>query len=279
MWNSSAVLVTILVLTETVWSVDSARILAIEPYGAMSNWNFMRGVLTALLDHGHNITVFTPFPDGDRENYTEVDMSGVFPVLRSVELEKVTTLFNNVWMALSNLMSEGRDNCDRLHNDHRFQEIMASGPRLQFDAIIVEFRPLDCLTYIAAESNLPLIFTMPGSALSLNERVTLGEVSHPALIHSLISDHSVSKTFAQRFSNTVNMLYESAVLTYLEVILKTTEPKLYDSRPTVPPSIVFVNSHFVSDPARPTPPNVVNIGGIHLNPVKKIPQVNILIFL
>lgn len=273
MLYSSAVSVTVLALIGTGWSVDGARILAIEPYGAMSNWNFMRGVLTALLSRGHNVTAFTPFPDGDRENYTEVDMSGVFPALRSAELERVTSLYNGAWTALSGLVSEGRANCQRLHDDRRFREIMAAGPRSQFDAIVVEARPFDCLTYIAAESGLPLIFTVPGSAFSLNERVALGEVSHPAVIHSLISDHSVSKTFAQRFCKTVSTLYESAVLAYLGLVLKTTEPKVFDSRPTVPPSIVFVNSHFVSDPARPTPPNVINVGGIHLNPVEKIPQV------
>jgi len=33
----------------------------------------MSGILRALVNSGHGVTVFTPFTDSNRENYTEVD--------------------------------------------------------------------------------------------------------------------------------------------------------------------------------------------------------------
>lgn len=49
------------------------RILAVQPIAAKSHWNFMSAVLRSLSGAGHPVTVFTPFPEGDRPNYTEVD--------------------------------------------------------------------------------------------------------------------------------------------------------------------------------------------------------------
>jgi len=40
----------------------------------------------------------------------------------------------------------------------------------------------------------------------------------------------------------------------------------------VPPSLVFINSHFVSDKSNPIPSNIVRIGGIHLKPEKELPK-------
>jgi len=37
--------------------------------------------------------------------------------------------------------------------------------------------------------------------------------------------------------------------------------------------MIFINSHFTIEPARPLTPNVVQIGGIHLTPPNPIPKV------
>ncbi|CAI6344988.1 unnamed protein product [Macrosiphum euphorbiae] len=57
-----------------------ALILAVQPNPGRSYWNMMRAVLRALTDRGQAVTVFTPFVDGDRHGYTEVDVSGQMKV-------------------------------------------------------------------------------------------------------------------------------------------------------------------------------------------------------
>ncbi|CAI6344887.1 unnamed protein product [Macrosiphum euphorbiae] len=57
-----------------IQSASSARILAVKTVEGKSHRNFMSGILRALVNSGHhNVTVFTQFTDGNRENYTEVD--------------------------------------------------------------------------------------------------------------------------------------------------------------------------------------------------------------
>ncbi|KAF0684737.1 UDP-glucuronosyltransferase 2B2-like, partial [Aphis craccivora] len=46
----------------------------------------------------------------------------------------------------------------------------------------------------------------------------------------------------------------------------------FDQIEPIKPSIIFSNAHFVSDAPRPILPNVIQVGGIHLSPPKKIPD-------
>lgn len=55
--------------------VDAANILAVQSIAGKIHWKVMRTVLRALTDRGHTVTVFTPFADGNRPGYTEVDVS------------------------------------------------------------------------------------------------------------------------------------------------------------------------------------------------------------
>lgn len=64
-----------------------ASILAIETIAGKSHWNFFSSVLRSLWDKGHNVTVFTPITEGNRENYTEIDTSGDLPKKRGIGLE------------------------------------------------------------------------------------------------------------------------------------------------------------------------------------------------
>lgn len=104
-------LITVFALTACTLPVKSSRILAIETVAGKSHWNFMNAVLGALLDGGHSVTVFTPFPGGQRENYTEVDMSGSFTLRVAMSVEHVAKMFDSQWKTLSFLMAMVRQDC------------------------------------------------------------------------------------------------------------------------------------------------------------------------
>lgn len=58
-------------------------------------------------------------------------------------------------------------------------------------------------------------------------------------------------------------------------ILKVVDPKPYHSSPVVSASLIFQNSHYVTETSgRPVPPNLIDVGGIHLKPPKGIPKVS-----
>lgn len=265
----------VLMLADTcVLSVQCARILAIQPKMAKSHWNFMSAVLHSLLDGGHNVTVFTPFPDGNRENYTEVDTSKEFPIEVGTSLLKWKEMFKSIYVFVNEMFKYERHICEILYKNHRLKDMLSEGLDANFDAILIEPCFSSCLLYPAAKTKLPLIFMVP-MAFTYNERLSLmlGDVPNTASVSDITADHAVPTTFAQRFTNTVLKLSMTSFSYFQELFLKTFDPKPFDVHTPVSPSIVFLNGHFVSDASRPIPPNVISIGGIHLKPVKKITSV------
>jgi len=52
------------------------------------------------------------------------------------------------------------------------------------------------------------------------------------------------------------------------------DPQPFDQVEPVKPSIVFSNSHYITDAPRPLAPNLIPVGGIHLGRPRKIPDVS-----
>ncbi|XP_022175624.1 UDP-glucuronosyltransferase 2B15-like [Myzus persicae] len=252
---------------------NGARILAIESFAGRSHWNFVSAVLRAMTDNGHNVTVFTPFLDGNRENYTEIDMSSMFPIKVGMSIVDMRAIFSNQFKPLSFMLELARLSCDILQKNEQLNDILKNKLQTDFDAILFEPTIVSgCLTHLGANSSLPVIHA---SAIPINtytERITYGDVSNPATVTIMTFQTAVPKTFIQRLINTIAWLYTSIIIGFQEFLLQLFESKPFDLATTKPPSLVFMNTHFISDKPRPTPLNVVNVGGIHLKPPKKIPK-------
>ncbi|CAI6350993.1 unnamed protein product [Macrosiphum euphorbiae] len=252
---------------------NAARILAIETFAGKSHWNFMSAVLRAMTNNGHNVTVFTPFLDGNRENYTEIDMSSMFPMKLGMNIVSKRETYSNQFTPISFMMELGRLSCEILHNNEQLNDFLANKLQSDFDAVVYEPGIVSgCLSYLGANSNLPVIHTLPIPINTYTERITYGEVHNPATVSTMLFHSAVPKTFVQRLTNTLVWLYTSIVVRFQELLIQLFNSKPYDLATINPPSLVFMNTHFISDKPRPTPSNVVNIGGIHLKPPKKIPQ-------
>lgn len=85
--------------------------------------------------------------------------------------------------------------------------------------------------------------------------------------------YSVSKTFIQRFTNTVLVAFSISMFGVKELILKYTDPKPYDLSTSVKLSELFVNSHYVIEASTPNLPIVINIGVYYLNASQNIPNI------
>lgn len=253
---------------------ENARILAVETVAGKSHWNFMSGVLRALTEAGHNVTAFTQFPDGRRENYTEVDTAADFTMLVEFDLVDLLKFFEPVafmfrWGRIA------RNQCDMVYKSDRLAEIIDGAGRSGFDVVIVEpLGPTDCVSHLAGALGLPVIYAIPSPMLTVCERALTGHASHPASVSNLLSGRAVLETFVQRFTNTVfNVFFVAYTTVYDGLALRLTDPKPYSFAPAVSPSIIFQNSHFISEMAKPVTSNLINVGGIHLKPATALPKV------
>lgn len=233
-------------------SVDSERILAIEPKGGRSQWNFMKGILRALTDHGHNVTVFTPFPEGHRENYTEIDLSKEINPLVGLDINFVQTKLPQCTDLVRSVQNFNRNTCEIIYDNSEIQNIM-NDSKPNFDIIIIELQASECISYLSVKLNIPLIYVAPPPIISY--------VNSP-------------RTFFERFINAILLFYTSFIRHYKFWSLSITDTKpIYLVEP-IEPSIVFSNTHYISDVSRSLPPNIIQIGGIHLSPPKIIPNVS-----
>lgn len=256
-------------------SGQTARILAVEIYAYKSHWNFMSGVLRALTDNGHNVTVFTPFLDGNRENYTEIDMSSEFPKQVDRTIKHMRKICSDQFTPISYMMKLGRQECEQIHKNDRLNDLLANQLQTDFDAIIIQPALVSgCLSYLGANSNLPIIYARPIPINTYTERIDYGDINNPATVSTLLLHSAVPRTFVHRLTNTLVWLYTSIVVRLQEYLLELFDSKTnHVVKTSNPPSLVFMNTHFISDAPRPTPSNIVHVGGIHLKPPKKIPQV------
>ncbi|XP_025194800.1 UDP-glucuronosyltransferase 1-7C-like [Melanaphis sacchari] len=272
---AAAALATLFAVATGGWSgpvpAECARILAVETVGGRSHWNVMSGIIGALVDSGHAVTAFTPFLDGDRANYTEVDISGGFQVGLDLDMIDLLDYFRNPFWTYGAFVEMGRSQCDVVYGHAEMKQLLRDPAG--FDAIIIESFWSECMSYAAARLGLPLIYVTPLPLIAFMERATTGHVSNPAFVSNLMIGHAVPSTFGQRLTNAALQVFGSVVQRYKEFELKYTgPPKEYDLLDPVPPSLVFVNRHFISDAPSPVPRNVVDVGGIHLKAAKSLPK-------
>lgn len=251
--------------------VDGAKILAVETLGGKSHWNFMSGVLRALVDGGHAVTAFTPYPDGDRENYTEVDVSGDYEHFLDLGAEFMRENYGRPFAMFGSMMPMSRNMCDTFYGNAEMKAILDRGTG--FDLVLIEPMASDCVSYTAARLNVPLVYAVALPTTDFIEYYATGHLSNPASAANIMAHFSVPRTFAQRLYNAVLLLYFWCVRDRTESELRRSDPKPYDATPAVVPSLIFVNRHYVSDAPRPTAPNAVDVGGIHLKVAKPLSEV------
>ncbi|CAI6358089.1 unnamed protein product [Macrosiphum euphorbiae] len=253
--------------------VESARILAVSPIAGRSHWNFISSILRVFSNNGHHVTVFTPFPDGERDNYTEVDTSNDHLKFLDMSLIDSIESFGSAKVMIEFIRTKRIFICDGMYKSVELNKIMEEKGNSNFDVVIIETLGYDCEFYLASKLNLPLIYLVTSPMVTFDERVITGDIPNPATISHIYADHAIPKTFVQRLSNTVLLGYNMMLLSVDKCIRKYMINRPYNwVTNIVQPSLTFVNSHFISESSRPFPQNVVQVGGIHLKPPKSLPN-------
>jgi len=256
---------------------EGARILAVETIGGKSHWNFMSAILRALVDNGHNVTVFTPFLDGNRENYTEFDTFLGSDKIIEEPLNKLMDKFGGPIRLVGKMSTMSRMLCNVVYENSKMKEIFANTHSDDFDIVIIEPLLSECVSYLAIKLNLPLIYVRPIQTVGILARHFTGDMSNPAVISINNANFGIPKTFAQRAINCAYFIYCTAILKINELRDQLTEPQEYDLHTPIPPSLIFINRHFTIEPANPISSNVIDVGGIHLKAPKKLPKVRTMI--
>lgn len=255
---------------------DGARVLAVFPYNGHSHFAMVGPLLVALSERGHDVTVISPFPRrggrATRGRYVDVDVSDALPPV--VSQLNVTRDFGpaNPAVKLSDLCLMNHRVCEATFGHPRVRPLMTTAAGDAFDVVLAEAFSTDCFAAFAHAHDAPLVSVRTAvHSPQLNRLVA--NPQHPAyLVNHLLTYAGHRMTFVQRLANTL-ATHLGAVGYHAFADGPSTElvrRHFGSGTPPVPDvarlrtALVLVNSHPSLTQSRPTVPNAVEVGGLHI---------------
>uniref|UniRef100_A0A1B6DGT0 UDP-glucuronosyltransferase n=1 Tax=Clastoptera arizonana TaxID=38151 RepID=A0A1B6DGT0_9HEMI len=255
--------------------VECNRILAIFPFAGKSHFFTFEPLISELARRGHDVTVVSNFPrKTPSPNYTDVPLSGVSVQEIMMPLSQLVHLrfgIKDIMWGIIGIEHQFED----IYKDRRVQALMDS----KFDLVITELLVSDMFLPLADKFKAPVVM-MSSSEIVPYGTDRLGLPDNPAYIVNFFNGQisSLPMGFWDRFWNTMDVCY-SKVYYYLysvrpneEICKKYLEDVASVGEMINRISLVLANAHFSVNIARPLPPQVVEIGGIHIKPTKPLPQ-------
>ncbi|XP_050538821.1 UDP-glucosyltransferase 2-like [Daktulosphaira vitifoliae] len=249
---------------------NGAKILSIESIAGKSHWNFLSSVLNELSTE-HEVTVLTPFLDGNRENYTEINSESLHYLILDLDITFMFKFFKNPIMSLLLLTIYQRKFCDRLI-DHEFVKKIIRGEQ-KFDIIVLEPFWSSCTAFIGHKLGIPQIYVVPTPIPTQSMPLYTGLYYNPSYESHFSYPKRIPNGFYDRLSNTVLFLTTITIPWLVNTVQNLYNKKMYDIEELKhDPSLIFVNGNPITDVPKVLQPNVINVGGIHLKTPKEIPE-------
>ncbi|XP_030764407.1 UDP-glucuronosyltransferase 2C1-like [Sitophilus oryzae] len=263
-------------------SVESAKILGVFPMPGGSHYILASKLMKGLAEAGHDITIITPYKLKDvpkNGTWKEVLMEGfvedfqfrmkgedLYEDSKRNSLEKIVS-YNHLMLSWVNNTL--------YHPDVR--KLINSGEK--FDAVIMEQFFNEAHKVFAHFFKCPLILLSSIGPSALVNFVVGNppELSYaPHFFVQADLDHGMG--FFKRLENLLVSAGESALRTYYSTPLQ--QEILEKAFPEAPPitelqklvSLVLANSHTSYAQAVPMVPNMVEVGGYHVDPPKALPK-------
>lgn len=251
---------------------SGARILAILPTYATSHFRMMQPLLFQLADSGHHVTVLSFYPLSEpRPNYTDIDLSSV------LDPYHLNCSHWNLIQDIYDLFVYGTETIEIFLASDNVQNFLKSGQ--QFDLVILEAFASDAVL------GFPAFFKAPYIGFSTMALPPwLSDWIWNPVESSYVPDHicratgvdimgrgfrfacqSLTKAFSFWFNTRPSL---GLIHKYFGLEFNT----LSDIKANM--SLMFVNTAPALGGVRPYLPNVIEVGGIHLTPVKQLPAVS-----
>lgn len=280
----SLIITAFLILQALQWTI-AARVLAVFPYNAHSHFTMVRPLMTALSKRGHDVTVISPFPQRNDNvggvealRYTDVDVSDELPpVISQMNVTEEDEPWKNPVTGLRNLCQMNHRVCETTFEHPKVQALFhQSGPG-SFDVVFTEAFSTDCFAAFAHVFDVPLVSIRTADySPQLNERVA--NPQNPSyLVYHLFTYVGHKMTFFQRLINMLAVHFGTFGYHAFsdgpstELVKRHFGPEM----PAIPDivrqrtALVFVNSHHSLMQSRPLGPNVIEVGGLHIEQTKE----------
>ncbi|XP_022171389.1 UDP-glucuronosyltransferase 2B30-like [Myzus persicae] len=251
-----------------------ADILAFFPLPIYSHFSGFNPLFLELANRGHRVTVVSPFyPKGNVPNtyrhvpIPDVKIQRIRSPLEIRHTYRVTNMIN-VKQGMIKMVTRTLE----LNETRAF----LNDTRYAFDVVLAECWYSDIYLAIGHRYSAPVVCLSP-MAPSVTLSQSLGMPDHPAYVPSFWLRYSDSMSFGERLYNSA---IAAAELIVSEIAFQSTDQQMLDDLYTYPGhrncppldalrqavQLTLVNGHHSVSYARPYPPNVVQVAGMHMRP-------------
>ncbi|KAI8043735.1 hypothetical protein M5D96_005073 [Drosophila gunungcola] len=249
----------LLALLSLVVYSDSLRILGLFPHPAMSHFKFFHPIMRGLAEAGHSVDVISPFEDKDPPKGYKDYLLPPSTLTDTIHLEDFERPFHYLFHYIEYfvLYNMGKEDCNTTLHSAALSEILKNPPGY-YDVILLEQFNTDCAMGVAHVLQAPVI-GMSSCALMPWHYERLGAPLIPSYISALFQGQSQEMSLAVPAANALIRQRFGPGLPSTEDMVRNT-------------SLMLVNQHFSLSGPKPLPPNVIEVGGVHIRPPEPLPS-------
>lgn len=292
MWKPQTILLLLIISlascaeTKSSTAPKKLKILGVFGHLGKSHFDVFKPLLEELARRGHEITVVSHFPRTEKAiqteplpNYKDIDLRddkhGVF--VNVVDLKRIDHSIIRIFKELYSLSDMSAVACEIGLNNPQVKELVASDQK--FDVVLTESFNTDCFMVIVQKFKAPIIEISTHQLMpwATDHMALSNEASY---IPGMLTRQPRPMGFANRVWNTVTIAFMTALYNtafhwraqaIAEQVYGPDIPNLADVSRNV--TMMFVNTHYTLHGSIPYPPNVVEVGGMHIprktNPLPK----------
>ncbi|XP_017069909.2 UDP-glycosyltransferase UGT5 [Drosophila eugracilis] len=269
----------LLALLSLSFSCDSLRILGLFPHPAISHFKFFHPIMRGLAEAGHSVDVISPFEDKEPPKGYKDYLLPPSNLTESIHLEDFERPYSYLFHYLEFfvLYNMGKEDCNTTLYSEALSEILKH-PAGYYDVVLLEQFNSDCAMSVAHVLQAPVI-GMSSCALMPWHYERFGAPLIPSYISALFQGQSQDMSFSGRLANwitvhSLNLLYKMfSVPAGNALIRQRFGPGLPSTEDMVKnTSLMLVNQHFSLSGPKPLPPNIIEVGGVHIRPPKPLPE-------
>uniref|UniRef100_A0A6M2DZS4 UDP-glucuronosyltransferase n=1 Tax=Xenopsylla cheopis TaxID=163159 RepID=A0A6M2DZS4_XENCH len=275
----------VVILGFTCLSINGARILGLFPFTAKSHFNVMEPIVKELASRGHQLTVVSNFPHKTKsQNYTDIAVNP-FDHWQVLGADAQTSAYDITGVSTAALLDVvikmGLATTENAFQTKEVQELVHAGPEVKFDLIITEAFFHDAFLLFAHKFKCPVI-AVTSCILPFAYNEALGNISPWSHVPFDYSDSDDKMDFQQRLSNALDIITDKIIRRFwywpqMQILaekyfshLEGPLPNVRDLMSNV--SLLLTNSHVSLNRPRPLLPGIVEVGGLHIRPVKPLPK-------
>ncbi|CAH0384972.1 unnamed protein product [Bemisia tabaci] len=261
---------------------DCFKVLFLFPLTTKSHFGAHSVLAEELARRGHEVTVLSHFHK-EKANYKEIIMDSDRHRNLSTMKEFNATKFQQDSPLITRFFTYMyfSSQVELCMSSQEILELVKSNEH--YDVIVGEvgfFQPF--IVALGHKFSAPVVDIFPSSPFPHDFNNMGSPISFPSIPDPLLS-FSDEMSFMERLENTVTGLWDLAIFHWY---LLPSQEKLvrehfkYPGADSMPPlssmikniSLMLVNSHFSIEYSRPLVSNVIEVGGMHINPAQKLPQ-------